>query len=66
MTRPGRTVRADASVVAAPTPSLRRRLRRAFPLVDGVTYAIAAGALTTIWLVAKLLEALGSHLAGAP
>jgi len=66
MTRPVRVVQPDAQVVPRSAPSLRRRIRRAFPLADGVTYAIAAGSLTAVWIVAELLEVFGTHLAGVP
>lgn len=44
----------------------QQRVRKAFPLADGVTYAIAAGALAAVLTITQLLEAVGAHLAGLP
>lgn len=60
MSRPLRTPQPSAAA-----PPTRQWIRRVFPLADGVTYAIAAGALAAVWLVAESLESLAAHLAGA-
>ncbi len=70
MSRSGRGALGAAALASAPpladAPSVRQRMRRAFPLVDGVTYAIAAGVLTVVWVGTDLLERLAVHLGLLP
>ena len=48
-----------------PSPSLRQRIRRAFPLADGVTYVYAAGVLAMTWVAGDLLDRLLAVLGSA-
>ena len=45
-------------------PTLRQRIRKAFPLADGVTYVYAAGVMAATWIGADLLDKLGAAALG--
>lgn len=45
---------------------VRRRIRVLFPFLDPVTYAIAGGVLTAVWIGTSLLERLAEQLALLP